>query len=433
MRKNKLFKVIFFLIAILYCGTALVGCSKKGTQEPVPIVTPPVVTPPIITPVVHTPPRDSNFIALDTKKVIEAYLTPSKWYTYSWNDINYSNVTHIVYSFLRPTSASNSTLTYGDDAYEQAAYSLYPTLINKTFLGYGDQVIAKAHAVNVKVLIGIAGGNGQDTRDLSAIFGNETLRKQFISNLVKLCEERSYDGITLDYEYPKNSSDGLGITNFAQELRMAFFMSPILSKKEMLITMACPVGNWSGEFYDYTKLAKCVNWFSPMTYEYAPSWGTSFSFNSPIYTNANAGVTSSISTSVSYLKTTRGINPLQIVIGVPFFGWAFDNFTQLGGTKSNTNGIDKSYTGLYNDYIKNMPANGFVKNWDNISKQPYLINSVTKQMVTYDDETAIAEKCIYIKSSGLKGAMIWELSRGFISGANDPNPLLTTLGNNLLR
>ena len=297
-------------------------------------------------------------------------------------------------------------------------------------------MIAKAKAANVKVLIGVAGGNGQDTRDLSAIFGSEILRKQFIGNLVKLCEQRLYDGVNLDYEYPKSSSDGLGITNFAQELRVAFVQSSILKNKEMFITMACPVGNWSGEFFDYPKLAKCVNWFSPMTYEFATGWTTRFSFNSPIYTNAGAGANSAISTTLSYLKTSRGVNPLQIVIGVPFFGWVFDNYTQLGATKSNTNGADKEYNGaqgLYNLYIKNSPGNGFVKYWDDVCKQPYLVNTTTQQMVTYDDENAIIEKCKYVKTNGLKGAMVWELSRGFMSGASDPNPLLTVLGDNLLR
>jgi|GEM_PF-2155978 len=425
MRKNKLFKSIICLAisAVFFC------CSKKETFiEP----SPPVIVVTLPVPEATDLPKDSNYIVLDNKKVIEAYLTPSKWYTYSWNDFDYSNITHIVYSFLRPTSPSDPTLTYGDQAYEIAAYSLYPSLTDKTFLGYGDQLIARAHASNVKVMIGIAGANGMNARDLSAIFGNDVLRKQFISNIVKLCEERFYDGVNLDYEYPTSKSDGLGITNFAQELRVAFEMSSILSKKEMFITIACPIGNWAGEFFEYSRLAKCTNWFSPMTYEYATSWSTSFSFNSPIYANPSVGNSAAISTTVSYLKT-RGLDPLQIVIGVPFYGWTFENFTQLGGIKSNTNGADKAYTGLYNDYLKNMPANGFVKYWDEVTKQTYLINSGTKQLVTYDDERAIIEKCIYVKSSGLKGAMIWELSRGFIKDANDPNPLLTVLGDNLLR
>lgn len=417
----KKFSALFFLFLIICCSAALLGCSKPETS------------PPPSSPPVNTPSKDANYIVLNDKKVIEGYLQLSKWYAYSWNDINYSNVTHIDYGFLRPTSATDPTLTYGDAAYEQAAYSLYPELSDKTFLGYGDKVIAKAHAANVKVLIAIAGAHGQNARDLASIFASENLRKKFISNIVKLCEERFYDGLALDYEYPDSPSDGLGITNFAQELRVAFVQSSILSKKEMFITMACPVGNWAGEFFDYPKLAKCVDWFSPMTYEYASGWGGRFSFNSPIHTSATVGAISAISTAVDYLKNSRGLNPLQIVVGVPFFGWVFNNYTQLGDTKSNTNGIDKPYTGLYNDFIKNSPANGWVKNWDDVCKQPYLVNTGTQQMITYDDEKAIIEKCKYVKANGLKGAMIWELSRGFIKDANDPNPLLTPLGDNLLR
>jgi chitinase len=418
--KMKKFRALFFLSAIICWSTILLSCSNSETS-PVPPVPPP------------PSPKDANYIVLNDKKVVEGYLQLSKWYSYSWEDINYSNVTHIDYGFFRPTSASDPTLTYGDVSYEQAAYSLYPDLTDKTLLGYGDKLIAKAHATNVKVLIAIAGANGQNAQDLASIFASQNLRKQFISNIVKLCEERFYDGVALDYEYPDSYSDGLGITDFAQELRVAYVQSPILSKKEMFITMACPVGNWAGEFFDYPKLAKCVNWFSPMTYESATSWTSLFSFNSPIYTNANAGAASAISTSVEYLKSKRGVNPLQIVIGVPFFGWIFNNYTQLGAPKSNTNGVDKPYTSLYNEFIKNSPANGWVKNWDDVCKQPYLVNSGTQQMITYDNENAILEKCKYVKANGLKGAMIWELSRGFIKGATDANPLLSPIGDNLLR
>src|SRR5699024_9177176 len=110
-------------------------------------------------------------------------------------DIEYSNVTHIVYAFLRPASATNPTLTYGNDAYEKAAFSRYPNLSDKTFLGYGDKLIAKAHASEVKILIGITGKSGQHAQDLASIFSERNLRKQFIDNLVRLCEEHGYDGV----------------------------------------------------------------------------------------------------------------------------------------------------------------------------------------------------------------------------------------------
>ncbi|MBO9592237.1 MAG: glycoside hydrolase family 18 protein [Niabella sp.] len=420
----KTFKPICCLQTFILASLILLcSCSRAGSvswpNDPDPVVK-------------DTFPKDSNYIVPDTSKIIEGYLTPSKWYTYSWDDINYSNVTHIVYAFLRPVSAGDPTLTYGNASEEAAVYGLYPSLTDKTHLGYGDKLIAKAHTANVKVLIGIAGGVGRNAKDLDSIFANDSLRKQFIGNLITLCESRGYDGVTLDYEYPSSAAEGIGITNFAQELRIAFLESAVLAGKNMFITMAVPRGDWAGMYFDYGKLAKCCNWFSSMTYEFATSWTNRFSFNSPLYTSTSAGANTAIATTLHYLKDTRGINPLQIVIGAPFFGWVFSNYTSLGGTKSTTNGVDKRYTRIYNDYLKNSPTNGYVKYWNDTCKQSYLVNTSTNEMITYDDEQALMEKCNYIKTNGLKGVMIWEISRGFLPGTPDPNPLLTVLGSNLL-
>ncbi len=407
------------LTGIIFCIIAQ-SCSKTDGATHVKDSKPPKET--------KTFSRDSNFITLNNNVVVEGYLSLSKWYAYSYKDINYKNLTHIVYAFLRPTSATDATLTTGDTAYERAAYSLYPDLVHKTFLDYGDQLIARAHANNVKVLIGIAGGNGKSARDLAGVFSNDSLRADFVSNLVNLCAVHGCDGVDLDYEYPTSASDGAGVLNFAQDLRIAFLQSDTLSKKDMLITMACPVGNWSGEYYDYTKLAKCVNWFSPMTYSFSSK--SAASFNAPLYNNAALKISTAVSTSVDYFKNTRGIDPRQIVIGVPFFGWVYNGYTALNAPATR---IDKAYKDLYNTYIQGAPGNGFVSQWDDVSKQTYLVNTTTGIMLTYDNEAALSAKCSYIKTNGLKGAMIWELSRGFIAGATDQNPLLTTLGNGLLK
>ncbi len=80
-----------------------------------------------------------------------------------------------------------------------------------------------------------------------------------------------------------------------------------------------------------------------------------------------------------------------------------------------------------------MLANRFFYKWNDACKQPSLVSTATRQMITWDYDKAVIEKANYIKANGLKGAMIWELGRGFLSGAEDLNPLLTALGNHLLR
>jgi len=70
--------------------------------------------------------------------------------------------------------------------------------------------------------------------------------------------------------------------------------------------------------------------------------------------------------------------------------------------------------------------------WDATSQHTYFVNSSTGMMITYDDTQDLTTKSAYIKTKGLKGAMIWELSRGFVSGATDPNPWLTAIGTGVL-
>ena len=54
----------------------------------------------------------------NSSRVVEGYLTLSKWYGYSYNDIDYSNVTHIDFGFIAPKSTTDPTLVYEDSADE---------------------------------------------------------------------------------------------------------------------------------------------------------------------------------------------------------------------------------------------------------------------------------------------------------------------------
>ena len=48
--------------------------------------------------------------------------------------------------------------------------------------------------------------------------------------------------------------------------------------------------------------------------------------------------------------------------------------------------------------------------WDAQSKVPYLWDSQNKVWISYDDAESMRAKAQYIKSLGLGGFMLWELS-----------------------
>lgn len=357
------------------------------------------------------------------ENVVLGYLSFSKYNSYSLDNIQFKNLTHIVQSFMCPVSNADPRLRYNGD---EAVFNKYTELRTKTFLGFGTQLIARAHQNNVKVLLGLSGGHDLHAKDLKVIFADGQLRKEFIRHILDICEKHGYDGIDLDYEYAESAAEREGINKFISELRLAFQNSPILAKKNTLITMACPKFDNYGQWYDFTFLSKYCDWFNIMTYAYEANFTKLSGHNCPLYpeqaavaVNRGGAVSSSM---MDYFVKQRGVAPAKLVLGLGFFGWLHHDYAGLYAPKTKSTGL--SYAEIYRKYL-NHPD--WVKKWSDEAEVPYLINSKTKEMISYDDERSIGLKTAFAKDNGLRGVMIWELSRGFIPNAGETEPLLKAI------
>jgi chitinase len=144
-----------------------------------------------------------------------------------------------------------------------------------------------------------------------------------------------------------------------------------------------------------------------MTYDFAGPWMSTTSHNAPLY-----GAVSDNSAIQGYLG--KGVPASKLVLGIPFYARGFDNVTPVN------NGLNQPYSGLppgtydagvydYNDLAANyVNMNGYTRYWDDTAKEPWLFNG--KVFITYEDPTSIQAKTGYVKTQGLGGAMIWELS-----------------------
>ena len=235
-------------------------------------------------------------------------------------------------------------------------------------------------------------------------------------------------------------------------------------------------------------------------YDFGGNWFDKTSYNAPLYPSNNpqdplyrtakdnlytgSGVPQqALDDLVTLYLDHLGIPKEKLVMGIPFYGRLFDNVvhgeveTGLPGlfrdafryTSSACNSGMHSPQGTWdtrtceqsgsigfsdlsqgvaanphhyldpNDFSKvsaTAAADGWVKYWDDTAKVPYLYNSTTNQFVSYDDPESIAIKVNYLKSKGLGGAMIWELSedsRDDFGGTQFSNgaALLTQIGETL--
>ena len=231
------------------------------------------------------------------------------------------------------------------------------------------------------------------------------LREIFIDNIISICETYNYDGVDIDWEQPANATEKNNLTTFIAELRQAFNdLYP-----DWIISMAVPVSNWSGQYYDFNQLKQSVDFFNAMTYDIHGSWTNHAGHNSPLYQSPPGDPDGSVNTGINYLVNTRGIESTKVNVGIPFYGKEY-----------NTSGINQAFTGdvvsrLYNEY-HGLINNGWNYIWDSNGQVPYLQNTSQNKIITIDDSLSVSIKSGYAISNNLGGLMIWALGYDYIEG-----------------
>lgn len=133
----------------------------------------------------------------------------------SWNKsmlphtaISFQNLTHVAHAFLIPAADGSLSVPGG---------FLYPEL---------NQA---AHQKGVKVIVSIGGWGQSD--GFSPMAAETAARHKFVQNLTNFCTTNNYDGVDIDWEYPKTAADRANLTALIHELRLSFNVSnrPFLS------------------------------------------------------------------------------------------------------------------------------------------------------------------------------------------------------------
>jgi len=308
--------------------------------------------------------------------------------------VRFDCITHINHAFAWPNT--DGTITSDDGA------SVDTGIINAT------------HRAGRKILLSFGGAGTTQTANFALVAADSALRKTFIGNVVAHLAQFHYDGADLDWEGPASSADRANEVALVGELRAAFRNADTTWR----ITMAVGVSDYSGQWVDYPALEPSVDWFNAMTYDIFGSWSPYTGHNAPMVEPPGHSGDWSVTQGITYLHSTRGIPGNQLTLGLPFFGQQF----------SGTAGLYKPFTGgaaeiTYTGVRTNMAA-GWTYAWDTLSQVPYLVDPGKTNLDSFDDSSSIALKCLYAKSSGLSGVMIWALGEDLWGGGQ---PLMSSV------
>jgi chitinase len=291
------------------------------------------------------------------------------------SDLPWDDISHVANAFIWP-NANGSLVT---------AQALHPELI------------AQAKANDVKIIIAVGGWGQSDA--FSGIAADPALRATFIANLKAYCLQHGYNGVDLDWEYPR-SADRANVTLLIREMYEAFQeVGPPLG-----ISIAMPSVDWQNG-YDIPAILDYIDWFGVMTYDFHGSWTDRSGHNSPLYSPLTAVCnTGSIHQSMQYYLQ-RGVPREKLLAGLASYGRRFNSSAMCSGI---TTSVNNGAAVPYNAAVELMEQ-GWTYHWDDVSMVPWLMNADSTRVVSFDDTVSFRLKADYIREENLRGAMVWAL------------------------
>lgn len=274
---------------------------------------------------------------------------------------------------------------------------------------------------DLRILISIGGwtwsGNFSD-----AVLTPES-RSKFAKTSVEIVADYDLDGVDIDWEYPGQTGDNnvfraedkQNYTLMFEALRKELDKLSKMTGKYYELTTA--VGG-STSYIEHTEMDRAVKYLdfvNLMTYDFYTS-GDSAGHHSNLYPPEDYEKDASAHKSFQ-LFVEAGVPAEKLVMGVPFYGrsWIMKSAEKQGINMP----VEEGARGGGYTYIKDSLVNkdGFARYWDENAKAPYLFNSETNQLVTYDDEESVRLKCEYVIDNHMAGMMFWQY-------ASDPNEYL---------
>lgn len=275
-------------------------------------------------------------------------------------------------------------------------------------LNHLKEVLSYRRKYGIRVILSIKNGPWAET------VSNDEYFKKFTDSIINAIDTYHFDGIDMDWEFPKKNTEVSLFTKLIQGTRAAMDAY----KPGLFLTCAL-IGGGSvtnvKEYYDCPAIKDYINYAHIMTYDLNVSSQASH------HTNPLAGRAYSAEGSISFYSGA-GMPYEKIVIGAGFYGKIseltnpYDQATErvLNAPVKSTVAI--KYSSIKRNY---MTDPSYVEYYDSRCGAYYLTNGIN--FITYDNPQSIYTKGQLVQRYNLGGMMFWDL------GSDDTFELLNAV------
>ena len=322
------------------------------------------------------------------------------------------NADMVYYAFAIPQS--NGTIT-----------------LNTQYLEYLLEL--KNHGI--RVLLVIDGANKAPLQAMVQLCNNDSTRKTFVDNIMKLVKQYNFDGVDVDWEFPGTSGlsgftteiDQINLNKLLRDLRNAMDSYQEEGGSPYILSAAIPGTSWGSVRFKFKGDANLggindyCDYVNLMSYD----------LNNTEYTTH---LTSCYSSSMSHdykfgceyganKFISLGLDKNKVILGCAGYGKAYKitgtiNSSSstpglnLSGTLTQISGVTGSYASgtIYYSGISELIKTGKYKQYTEYNNGKlvgsYLYNATDKIFITYDSVEALKAKCELALKNGY-GMMVW--------------------------
>ncbi|CUS21821.1 LAQU0S04e01574g1_1 [Lachancea quebecensis] len=371
------------------------------------------------------------------------------------HDIDFRKLTHIYYAFLVVNSETGECQLSDEwsdvqmDLYKQMISSFkkldlrahFPTDPKKKlplgcigelfFLKYSDFLVrngGSAGVNNFKTIMSVGGWSNREA--FTSLVESPTKLEAFVDSCVKKMFEYGFDGIDIDWEFPKNDAKEpnvyLSMLKSLRE-RLDLLESHIFGSKDherhFTLTSAISADEEVIKYLPLQEADRYVDYWNLMAYDFSGAWSAQTAYQSNLYSPVNANKRdtnnkNSADNAVRFLTDGFKLAPKKIVLGMPAYGRGFKDVevshksiqNVIGQPFQGVSGLSEGESGI--SLYKQLPLKGGMEFFDRNAVSAYSVklshNKKQAELMVYDNVDSMIQKARYVEKNHLGGGFWWE-------------------------
>ncbi len=221
--------------------------------------------------------------------------------------------------------------------------------------------------------------------------------------------ENGYDGVDLDWEGEMDAENGRRCEMLIRALRRHLDDASAKAGRNYYFSIAVMGGEWFLRHLEPSAL-KLADWLNLMSYDMNYRIAA---YHAPLQSQSGP----SIEQILDYLTGKMGIPKNKISIGLPFYGFLYENLKPGEAVK---NGNPDSRRTMLTAVRLEERGRDFTRVFNPVTRGVELTSDQPDTYILYDDAESIAAKVQWAREQGYRGVFVWSINQDRLPDGGAP-------------